>query len=876
MPATASREVVRKSGYRRAHGGLLMDDALLNVIMERLKRHPLAGPASALLLAALDGDVPLRERLAGEPGPPAEPGVAARATSISTPPGTYLRSVTAAGFRGVGPAATLPVEPGPGLTLVVGRNGSGKSSFAEALEVLLTGDLRRWQERPNATARDGWRNLHEPAHAEVAAEFLIEGAGLATVLRTWREGGTFSDSTLTVRASERTTQVDGERTASERSTRTDGERTASERSTPTDGEHDAALDLLGWGDALATYRPFLSHSELEAFFAEPSRVYDLLLSVLGLDTLTTAARLLADARKEREAGTKAAASRLPGLRGDLAAVDDERAAACVDALACRVPDLDRVLALTTGAVGNTLSGDLDRLRRLAELTPPPEEDLRRSVTELRAAAAEAEKHLSSQEGQARALAALLSDALDHHDAHGGTDCPVCGTRGALTAHWREQTRSAIIRLRAQAEAAETARTQAESALSHARDLITPPPAVLTGPPVAGTETRTAATEWSAWSAWSGRPDPAGLRALAEHIEHRAPPLAAALSRLRAQAQSELMRREDRWAPVAARVAAWARDCQDSRAAAAPVPALKAAENWLKNATDDVRNARLEPLADRSRAIWSLLRQESNVSLGAIRLSGSSTRRHADVEVTVDGTPGVALGVMSQGEINALALSIFIPRATLPASPFRFLIIDDPVQAMDPAKVDGLARVLHDVSRSRQVVVFTHDDRLATAIRRLEIPARVLEVTRRPGSVVEIRAATDPVDRQLKDAMALCMDPAVPADIAAYVVPGLCRTAVEAAFTEAIWRTQVRTGRPHAQIEASIAAARETKERAALAVFGDPARRNEVIGLLSMWNRGAATTFKQLNGATHIGHKGDLRSLVDRTRFLAGLIRERLS
>jgi len=82
---------------------------------------------------------------------------------------------------------------------------------------------------------------------------------------------------------------------------------------------------------------------------------------------------------------------------------------------------------------------------------------------------------------------------------------------------------------------------------------------------------------------------------------------------------------------------------------------------------------------------------------------------------VDGAPGAALGVMSQGEVNALALSVFLPRATVSASPFRFLIIDDPVQAMDPAKVDGLARVLEDVSRTRQVLVFTHDDRLPEAI-----------------------------------------------------------------------------------------------------------------------------------------------------------------
>ncbi len=43
----------------------------------------------------------------------------------------------------LGPAVTLQLDPGPGLTLVTGRNGSGKSSFAEAAEFVLTGDNLR-------------------------------------------------------------------------------------------------------------------------------------------------------------------------------------------------------------------------------------------------------------------------------------------------------------------------------------------------------------------------------------------------------------------------------------------------------------------------------------------------------------------------------------------------------------------------------------------------------------------------------------------------------------------------------------------------------------------------------------------------------------
>lgn len=117
--------------------------------------------------------------------------------------------------------------------------------------------------------------------------------------------------------------------------------------------------------------------------------------------------------------------------------------------------------------------------------------------------------------------------------------------------------------------------------------------------------------------------------------------------------------------------------------------------------DEIRNERLAPLAKQARSIWAMLRQESDVDLGAIRLAGSSTSRHVELDVSVDGAPGSALGVMSQGEVNALALSVFLPRARLPASPFRFVVIDDPVQAMDPAKVGGLARVLEKGAADRQ-------------------------------------------------------------------------------------------------------------------------------------------------------------------------------
>ena len=78
----------------------------------------------------------------------------------------YLKAITVQGFRGISPKITLTLQPGPGLTVVTGRNGSGKSSFAEAAELALTGENKRWSDR-TAMWKDGWRNLHDHRDQEM-------------------------------------------------------------------------------------------------------------------------------------------------------------------------------------------------------------------------------------------------------------------------------------------------------------------------------------------------------------------------------------------------------------------------------------------------------------------------------------------------------------------------------------------------------------------------------------------------------------------------------------------------------------------------------------------------------------------------------------
>src|ERR1019366_7697767 len=91
-----------------------MDDALLDLVLERLDAVPLAAEAAALLLAACEGEASLTSQLGSAPLPVGRDRDG-RGTDAADPAGAYLRWVTVTGFRGVGPPSTLKVEPGPGL-----------------------------------------------------------------------------------------------------------------------------------------------------------------------------------------------------------------------------------------------------------------------------------------------------------------------------------------------------------------------------------------------------------------------------------------------------------------------------------------------------------------------------------------------------------------------------------------------------------------------------------------------------------------------------------------------------------------------------------------------------------------------------------------
>lgn len=815
-----------------------MDSILQNLVIERLQgASGLDVDAQYYVLVALDGARHLEEALSGKAA--ASTPTIAKAVPETPKPGAFITSVTVEGFRGVGPPRTMQLHPGPGLTLVIGRNGSGKSSFAEGLEMLLTGSSERWSDKRSAVWKEGWRNLHHPTCA-INAEFIVEGeSGPLRINRGWESDASLTESRVAVQRH---------------------------------GQKKEPLEALGWTDPLESYRPFLSYNELGTMFDKgPTSLYGALGKILGLEDLVAAEEALKAAHKIRKKDLENARSTLVPLMERLREIDDDRAQTCVAALEQKTWSLGEAEEIVLGVAGSPEAPhEMSLLRQVAALEAPHPHEVEEAVKALREAAAQEGGLAGSDAVRAREIVNILEQALAIHAAHGDQDCPVCGT-GALTRQWQTRTKAELKRQRDIAAEAAQAEAAASQARNRARSLLTAAPSLLDRVAGLGINLADAKSAYKEWASASGE---ANLERLADQIEMAWGPLNLALDRLKREAEQEIERRESLWRPVAAELAGWIQQAKVTQAGAEQIPSLKKAAEWLKAAAHDIRNDRFTPVAERSQAIWSLLKQQSSVELQSIHLSGTGNFRKVELKVTVDGKEGAALGVMSQGELHSLALSLFLPRATLDESPFRFIVIDDPVQSMDPSRVDGLARVLEQAAKDRQVVVFTHDDRLPRACRLLGIDAKVIEVYRRLNSELELRPGHDPVTRYCSDAWAIAKSTELDPRVATRIVGVTCRSAIEAACTEVVTRRRLARGKSYHEVDELLAKAEKLSLLMALALFDVSGRAGDVLGHLNRnYGPWAADSYKQVQSGSHTAVAADLLTELVRNseRLAKGLL-----
>ena len=869
-----------------------MADSIETVVYDRLDADgDLHDDAKLYVMAALDGT--LDEVIEGG----TSGGKPPRPDTPDSPAGAYLRRVSVTGFRGIGPPADLDVVPGPGLTLVVGANGTGKSSFAEGLEFLLTGQNSRWQDK-SAEWRHGWRNLHAQDPPELQAVFTVDGhPDDAVVSRRW----------------------------------------LSANSEEIEDHAREGLEDLEWESALETHRPFLSYDQLSAIVEEgPSARFDAMAAGLGLERLTEAreqlrTQRLNDQRLHREAGGKR-----DELLAELGALDDERAYRVRGALAEEPWNLERVHLVLEGVLddGNQVEDDtplrrlqrmadsppsyshrpLDLLQRLATIEFPSAEKVEELCRKLR----EMVPWLEAIRGRNAAGAALRHDVLQAavhvHEYDGDQPCPVCET-GRLDSRWMAAAETRLFVLAEEAEEGNKATSELHELVDKCETLTQGPPDWLAEAERVGIDASDVFKAWDTWESSAtdepGLPDPdqmwrdvkagsaqdhgvivnvgnpgsgfrptpsestltlseQGLLQVAGRLTERGANVRHALEELRERAQTELDLRENLWRPLRHQLLEWLPLARRGQQAAARLETVKAAADWLTNIEDDVRADRFRPIADRARRFWGKMGKGSSVALDALTLAGQANRRHLEIATSVDGRNTPALAVMSQGELNALSLSLFLARALLPESPFRFLLIDDPVQAMDPTKVEGLARVLAEAAEERQVIVFTHDERLPATVHRLRIEHNLLAVTRHENSQVQCQPVQEPVRRHLDDARAVWLTDPLDDNTRQRVIPGFCRQALEAACVEAVWLARTSAGCDYARTEQDVNLAQTLNDKLKLVLLDDLNGNHQDMrnALYQRFGTVARDVVDACNRGAHGHWTRGLDTLIDRTEWLA--------
>lgn len=746
----------------------------------------LVAEAKYLVLAALESDQLLSEALAGEYVPPPH-------QPASGPPpepvGAFLKSISVSGFRGVGATASLDLHPAAGLTVVAGRNGSGKSTFAEALEVTLTSTSYRWRERSAGWQRN-WANLHSPRPREIRVEIAEEGVGTTTVGVDWPdETERFDDLRHWV------------------------QRPGLKR------EPGAAS--LGWAEAIELYRPLLSYEEMGTLLTSaPSKLYDTLLGILGLERVTDAQRRLDAQRSSADEPAKIAKSAGAALKRVLADHPDERAGEVLRLIRKHAVDLDAVRNLATGSAP-IATAVVARLRGLADMELPGHADAEDVATRLDGAVEDLSDRADVATTQAARRIELLRQAVEMHDEHGADlQCPVCG-EGTLTGPWRTAAGAEL-----DGAAEEPARSVRPVRSSWPGEVQLPacsPPSRRSYPRQVwlwrrsparrphgqpGWPHRRATPHWpstcAGTSASSGRRSPpCGRRPRSRGRSGRTPGPRSPRRSLPGSAWRSEHRQPHRRRPCSARLARGFGTAPSSSATSSsrpwPTAPATSGQHCARRATSISRPSRCPRRRERPPGRDLGRRRRCRCR----RVGGDEHRR------------------------TARARARLVHPARHPArEPVPVHRARRPGPGHGPSKIDGFVTVLAELAATRQVVVFSHDDRLPEAVRRLAGNARIIEVTRTAGSLVTLDDACDPARRDIDDARALVCDPKAELPVVRAVVPRLCRSAVETAARDRFFARSFAAGCERHDVESAWGAVRNQPHRSRWPSTATPGRSTD--------------------------------------------------
>ena len=128
-------------------------------------------------------------------------------------------------------------------------------------------------------------------------------------------------------------------------------------------------------------------------------------------------------------------------------------------------------------------------------------------------------------------------------------------------------------------------------------------------------------------------------------------------------------------------------------------------------------------------------------------------------------------------------------------------------------------------------------------------------------------------RYLDDARAVARTEALTPAAQRRVVPGLCRSAIEAACHEVVRARRLTGGHRHADVEAALSGCTTTMTTLALALFDDGTAGDRVFATLNTrLGRRAGDALRACREGAHAGHDGSLVDLVRDVDELVGFVR----
>lgn len=115
---------------------------------------------------------------------------------------------------------------------------------------------------------------------------------------------------------------------------------------------------------------------------------------------------------------------------------------------------------------------------------------------------------------------------------------------------------------------------------------------------------------------------------------------------------------------------------------------------------------LKKHAQQIAAYYKRLNEDDEIQFSSIEVK-DGVKRQAKLKATGYGKDINPVTIFSEAHTNSLALSIYFPQRVDSNAAWEHIVLDDPVQSMDENHSLSLIDILIDTSKSKQVIVLTH-------------------------------------------------------------------------------------------------------------------------------------------------------------------------